>query len=77
MKIIDNTVETVRMDTIPCGYTFCFENEIYMAVSPFDHKKFEYNAVCMQDGLMYRFQADAQVIPCVMQATVIKKGAYR
>lgn len=77
MKIIDKSQRTVKFNTIPPGYVFEYDGEIYMATKPFNiSDKLDYNAICLTDGLLYTFKGDAEVIPCIAQIEIIKKGSY-
>lgn len=77
MRIIDNTEKRLPFNTIPNGYVFEFDGEIYMATRPFKvSDALNYNAVCLTDGLLYTFKPNAEVIPCLAQIEIIKKGSY-
>ena len=77
MKIIDKSQSKVKFNTIPNGYVFEYDGEIYMATRPFKiSDKLDYNAVCLTDGLLYTFKGEAEVIPCIAQMEIIKKGSY-
>lgn len=78
MKIIDKSQSKVKFNTIPNGYVFEYDGEIYMATRPFKlSDKLDYNAVCLTDGLLYTFKGEAEVIPCLVQMEIIKKGSYK
>lgn len=78
MKIIDKSQSKVKFNTIPNGYVFEYDGEIYMATRPFKiSDKLDYNAVCLTDGLLYTFKGEAEVIPCIAQMEIIKKGSYQ
>jgi len=78
MKIIDKSQSKVKFNTIPNGYVFEYDGEIYMATKPFKiSDKLDYNAVCLTDGLLYTFKGDAEIIPCIAQMEIIKKGSYK
>ena len=77
MKIIDKSQSKIKFNTIPNGYVFEYDGEIYMATRPFKiSDKLDYNAVCLTDGLLYTFKGEAEVIPCIAQMEIIKKGSY-
>ena len=78
MKIIDKSQSKVKFNTIPSGYVFEYDGEIYMAARPFKiSDKLDYNALCLTDGLLYTFKGEAEVIPCIAQMEIIKKGSYK
>lgn len=76
MKIFDKTAEYKKFKVIPCGFTFLFEDMLYMPVRPFDVNLIEYNAVCLTDGQLYKFQSDAEVIPCVTEVHITQRGRF-
>lgn len=76
MKIFDKTAEYKEFRAIPSGFTFLFEDLLYLAVRPFDNNKIEYNAVCLLDGQLYRFQPDAKVILCSTEVHITKRGSF-
>lgn len=47
-----------------------------MRVRPFDCNESEYNAVCLTDGNMYKFQWNAEVVPCIAEVEVVKRGVF-
>lgn len=74
MKIIDKVDSTVEFMILHTGDTFMYESELFMVVTPFMCETISYNAVCLNDGLLYAFKADAEVLPCDVTATIDKKG---
>ena len=77
MKVIDKSQDKIQFSTIPNGYVFEFDGEIYMATRPFKlSEAINYNAVCLTDGLLYIFKSNAEVIPCLAQVEIVKKGSY-
>ena len=77
MKIIDKSQSKIKFNTIPTGYVFEYDGEIYMTTRPFKASaETTYNAVCLTGGLLYTFKEDAEVIPCLAQMEIIKKGSY-
>jgi hypothetical protein len=76
MKILDKTAEYKEFRVIPCGFTFLFEDLLYMPVKTFDVAQVDYNAVCLVDGQLYRFQPDAKVIPCVTEVHINQRGHF-
>lgn len=76
MRVVDDTGVHVAFHVIPDGFSFLFEDMLYMPVRPFDVKQIEYNAVCLTDGQLYRFQSDAQVVPCVTEVHITKRGSF-
>lgn len=78
MRIVDNTVKRLPFNTIPNGYLFECDGEIYMTTRPFKlQDAHEYNAVCISDGLLYTFKPETEVIPVIGQLEIIKKGSYK
>lgn len=78
MKIIDKSQSKVKFNTIPNGYVFECDGEVYMTTRPFKlQDAYDYNAVCLTDGLLYTFKGDAEVIPCIAQMEIISKGSYK
>jgi hypothetical protein len=78
MKIIDNTEKRLPFNTIPNGYLFECDGEIYMTTRPFKlQDAYDYNAVCMTDGLLYTFKPETEVVPVLGQLEIIKKGTYQ
>jgi hypothetical protein len=77
MKVIDKSQNKVQFCTIPNGYVFEADGELYMAIRPYKVSDvLNYNAVCLTDGLLYPFKPNAEVIPCLAQIEIIKKGSY-
>lgn len=76
MKINDSTQNKVRFDKLLTGYTFFYEEELYIRVRPFDCNESEYNAVCLTDGNIYKFQWTAEVVPCIAEVEVVKRGVF-
>lgn len=78
MKIIDKSQSKVKFNTIPNGYVFECDGEIYMTTRPFKlQDAHDYNAVCLNDGLLYTFKGDSEVTPCLAQMEIIQKGSYK
>ena len=77
MKIIDKSQSKLQFNTIPNGYVFESDGEFYMTTRPFKiQDAYDYNAVCLTDGLLYTFKGDVEVILCLAQMEIIKKGSY-
>ena len=74
MKIIDKVDSTVEFMILHTGDTFMYESELFMVVTPFMCETISYNAVRLNDGLLYAFKDDAEVLPCDVTATIDKKG---
>ena len=75
MKIVDKSQSKIQFSTVPNGYVFEFDGGFYMPIRPFKiSDELDYNAVCLTDGLLYTFKQNAEVIPCLTQMEVIKKG---
>ena len=78
MNIIDKSQSKIKFNTIPTGYVFEYDGEIYMTTRPFKiQDAYDYNAVCLNNGLLYTFKSDAEVIPCLAQMEITKKGSYK
>jgi hypothetical protein len=78
MEIYNKVDKLVEFSVVTVGQTFMFDNEVYMAVRPFEVRpNFEYQAVCLNDGTLCRFKTDALVTPCKMFGTIEKKGEFR
>lgn len=78
MRIIDKSQSKIQFNTIPHGYVFEYDGEIYMTTRPYKLKDaYDYNAVCLTDGLLYTFKGDSEVIPVIGQLEIISKGSYK
>ena len=74
MTIIDTTDKKIAFETIPVGYTFCYDKKVYMV---FDNRHINgKNAVCLNNGDSLTFHRDAEVIPCEVRLEIIKKGSF-
>ena len=75
MKVTDKTQTKVKFSEVLEGQTFFYEGGIlYMRVRPDDFKNVEYNVVSLGNGLLSRFQAYAEVIPCTSEVIVTERG---
>ena len=75
MKVTDKTQTKIKFSEVLEGQTFFYESNIlYMRVRPHDFKNVEYNAVCLGDGRLFRFQEYAEVIPCISEVIVTERG---
>lgn len=78
MRIVDHTDKRLPFNTIPNGYLFEYDGEIFMTTRPFKLQDAnEYNAVCLADGLLYTLKPEVEVVPIIGQLEIIKKGTYQ
>jgi hypothetical protein len=77
MEIIDKAGTVSKFRNIPVGCTFVQNDAVYMVVRPVGCEMIGYNAVCMQSGKLHEFGDNAEVVPCIMRAEIITKGAYK
>jgi hypothetical protein len=78
MRIVDNTEKRLPFNTIPNGYLFEYDGEIFMATrSSKLQDAYDYNAVCLADGLLYTLKPETEVVPVIGQLEIIKKGSYQ
>lgn len=74
MIVVDKTEKKIPFQTIPVGYTFYHNQKVYIVIDNrcTDGK----NAVCLDNGLLYTFLRDAEVVPCFTKLEIIKKGSF-
>ena len=74
MTVIDKTEKKILFQTIPTGYTFYYNNEVYMVID--SRLTCGKNSVCLNTGDMLTFKDNAEVVPCEVRLEIIKKGAF-
>ena len=74
MTVIDKTEKKIPFQTIPTGYTFYYNNEVYMVID--SRLTCGKNSICLNTGDMLTFHKDAEVMPCEVKLEIIKKGSF-
>lgn len=74
MNIINKIDSTVKLSTLHSGSTFIYEGELFMLTQPFRCETIAYNTVCFNDGLLYHFDRDCDVVPCEVTVEITQKG---
>lgn len=74
MTIIDKTEKKIPFQTIPVGYTFYWDDEVYMVID--SRLTCGKNSVSLNTGNMLTFHRDSEVLPCTVEVHVTKKGSY-